>query len=35
MKRVEKITGNFHDKKGYVVHLRTLKQALSHGLVLK
>ena len=26
---------NFHDKKGYVDHIRSLKQALSHGLKLK
>ena len=24
-----------YDKKNYVVHIRSLKQALNHGLVLK
>ena len=24
-----------HDKKGYVIHIGNLKQALNHGLVLK
>ena len=26
---------NFHDKKNYVVHIKALKQALNHGLILK
>ena len=26
---------NMHDKTEYVVHIRNLKQALNHGLVLK
>ena len=26
---------NLHDKKNYVVHIRSLKQALNHGLILK
>ena len=26
---------NFYDKKNYVVHIRSLKEALSHGLILK
>ena len=26
---------NLYDKKNYVVHIRSLKQALSHGLILK
>ena len=26
---------NFYDKKNYVVHIRSLKQALNHGLILK
>ena len=26
---------NLYDKKEYVLHIRTLKQALNHGLVLK
>ena len=30
-----KIACNLYDKKNYVVHIRSLKQALSHGLILK
>ena len=26
---------NLHDKTEYVIHIRNLKQALNHGLVLK
>ena len=26
---------NLYDKKEYILHIRTLKQALNHGLVLK
>ena len=26
---------NLYDKKDYVAHIRSLKQALSHGLILK
>ena len=33
--KVEKLAGNLHDKTEYVIHLRNLKQALNHGLVLK
>ena len=32
---VEKLVTNLHDKTDYVVHIRNLKQALNHGLVLK
>ena len=28
-------TANLHDKTEYVIHIRNLKQALNHGLVLK
>ena len=31
----EKFVANLHDKKEYVIHIRNLKQALNHGLVLK
>ena len=31
--KVEKLVANLHDKNG--VHIRNLKQALNHGLVLK
>ena len=32
--KVEKFVANLHDKSEYVTHIRNLKQALSHGLVL-
>ena len=31
---VEKLVSNLHDKTEYVIHIRNLKQALNHGLVL-
>ena len=31
----EKFVATLHDKKEYVIHIRNLKQALNHGLVLK
>ena len=33
--KVEKLVAKLHDKKEYVIHIRNLKQALNHGLVLK
>ena len=35
IKKVEKLVANFHDKTEYVIHIRNLKQALSHRLVVK
>ena len=35
IKKCNKLVCNLYDKKGYVVHIRTLKQALNHGLILK
>ena len=32
---VEKLLSNLHDKNEYIVHMRNLKQALNHGLILK
>ena len=32
---VEKLIPNLYDKKKYVIHIRTLKQALDHGLILE
>ena len=32
---VEKLVPNLRDKKKYVIHVKTLKQALDHGLVLE
>ena len=33
--RCKKLVCNLYDKKNYVVHIRSLKQALNHGLILK
>ena len=33
--KCKKLVCNLYDKKNYVVHIRSLKQALSHGLILK
>ena len=33
--KVEKLVANLHDKTEYVMHIKNLKRALSHGLVLK
>ena len=33
--KIEKLVCNLYDKKNYVVHIRSLKQALTHGLILK
>ena len=35
IKKCNKILCNLHDKKEYVVHIRALKQASNHGLILK
>ena len=32
---VEKLIPNLYDKKSYVIHIKALKQALDHGLILK
>ena len=31
----EKLVTNLHDKTEYVIHIRNLKEALNHGLILK
>ena len=33
--KCKKLVCNLYDKKNYVVHIRPLKQALNHGLILK
>ena len=33
--KCKKLVCNLYDKKNYVVHKRSLKQALNHGLILK
>ena len=35
IKKIKKLVANLHDKTEYVIHIRNLKQALNHGLVLK
>ena len=32
---VEKLIPNLYDKKKYIIHMRALKQALDHGLILE
>ena len=32
---VEKLVPNLHDKKKYVIHVKALKQAFDHGLLLE
>ena len=34
IEKPEKLVANSHDKTDYVLHIRNLKQALNHGLVL-
>ena len=33
--KVEKLVADMHDKTEYIIHIRNLKQALDHGLVLE
>ena len=33
--KCSKLVCNLYDKKSYVVHMRSLRQALNHGLILK
>ena len=33
--KCKKLVCNLHNKKKYVVHIKSLKQALNHGLKLK
>ena len=35
IEKVEKLLTNLDDKTEYVIHIRDIKQALNHGLVLK
>ena len=34
IEKVKKLVANLHDKIEHVIHIRNLKQALNHGLVL-
>ena len=33
--KVEKLVANSHDQAEYVIHMKHLKQALNHGLILQ
>ena len=35
IEKIEKLVADLHDKNEYFIHIRNLKQALNHGLVLK
>ena len=35
IEKIENLVSNLHDKTEYVMHIRNLKQALNHRLVLK
>ena len=35
LQKGEKLVSNLHDKTDYVIHIRSLKQALNHGLIWK
>ena len=35
IEKVEMPLADLHDKNKYVIHIRTLKQALDHGLVVE
>ena len=35
IEKCKKLVCNIHNKVNYVVHIRALKQALNHGLILK
>ena len=35
IEKVEKLVANLYDKNEYVIHIRNLKQAWNHRLVLK
>ena len=35
IQKVEKLVLNLHDETEYVIHIRNLKPAICHGLVLK
>ena len=33
--KIENLVANLHNKTEYVIHIRNLKEALNHGLILK
>ena len=35
IKKAKKLVDNLQDKTEYIIHIRNLKQAINHGLVLK
>ena len=34
MKNIENLVTNLYDKNEYVIHIRNLRQALNHGLIM-
>ena len=35
LEKIKELVTNLHDETGYVIHMRSSKQALNHGLILK
>ena len=35
LEKVKKLVANLYDKTEYIIHMRILKEALNHGVVLK
>ena len=35
LRKIGKLVTNLHDKTEYAIHIRNLKQAFNHGLILK
>ena len=35
IEKCKKLARNIHNKENYVIHIRALKRALNHGLILK
>ena len=35
LEKVEKLVCSIEDKEKYIIHIRALKQAINHGLILK
>ena len=35
VEKVERLVTNLYDKNEFVIHMRSLKQALNHGLILE
>ena len=35
LEKIKELVTNLHDETGYVIQMRSSKQALNHGLILK